>query len=108
MIAYLVPVLGWLYVYLFQRRNPLALFHLRQSIGLGLFLLLALVAWAVVAWLLSWIPLLATLAVALFGLVILAIIYGVIAWIIGIMNASSGQQIPLPGIGNRADRLPIK
>lgn len=44
-IAYLIPVVGWLYVYLFQRKNTLAVFHLRQSIGLVLFLIGSLVVW---------------------------------------------------------------
>ncbi len=46
-IAY-IPVIGWLYVYCFQRKNPLAVFHLRQSVGLVLFLIGTLVVWAIV------------------------------------------------------------
>ena len=49
LIAY-IPVVGWLYVYLLQRKNPLAVFHLRQSVGLFLFLVGIFVGWAVIAY----------------------------------------------------------
>lgn len=105
-LAYL-PVLGWLYVFFLQRQNQLAVFHLRQSIGLFLFLLATLLVWAVVAWLLVWIPLMAVVSVALFTLVIAAYLYGFVAWLLGIFNALRSRQTPLPGFGGWASRLPI-
>ncbi len=107
-IVYLIPFLGWLYVYVFQRQNSLAVYHLRQSVGLFLFLVISLVAWAVVAWLLAWIPLMAVLGVGLFTLVIAAYLYGAIAWILGLLNALRGKTVPLPGFGRWASRLPIR
>ena len=56
-LAYLIPVIGWLYVLFFQRKNELAVYHLRQSIGLFLFLIGTLFGWTVIAWVLTWIPL---------------------------------------------------
>ena len=41
-IAYLLPVVGWLYVWLFRRKDSFAIYHLRQSIALVLLLLIAL------------------------------------------------------------------
>lgn len=107
-VDYLLPVVGWVYVYLFHRKDALAVFHLRQSIGLFLFLGGTVVLWAVVAWVLAWIPLMAVLAVALFALVIASWIFGFIVWVLGLINAVSNRLKPLPGVGNWADRLPIR
>ncbi|MEO8397997.1 MAG: hypothetical protein ABI700_33695, partial [Chloroflexota bacterium] len=101
-------IIGWLYVFFAQRKNALALYHLRQSIGLALFLIGALLVWAVVAWLLAWIPYLAIFSAALFTLVILAYLCGAIAWIVGVVRALRSQATPLPFFGNWAARLPIK
>lgn len=105
-IAY-IPVLGWLYVLLFQRRNPFAVFHVRQSIGLVGFLIAALAVWAVVAWLLAWIPFAMLLGTALFALVILAYGFGIFALISGAVNASKGRAVILPVFGNMANRIPL-
>jgi uncharacterized membrane protein len=107
-LAYLLPVVGWLYVFFFQRRNSLALYHLRQSIGLVVFLVVTLMAWGVVGWLLAWIPYLNVLSIALFALVVGAYFYGIVAWLFGIYNALSDRQSPLPLFGRWASRLPIK
>ncbi|HVO72041.1 MAG TPA: hypothetical protein VMT24_18455 [Aggregatilineaceae bacterium] len=107
-LAYLIPVIGWLYVFIFQRKNPLAVFHLKQAIGLFLFLVAALVAWGVIGWLLAWIPYMAVVSMALFTLVIAAYAYGILAWILGLINALSSRSAPLPLFGAWANRLPIK
>jgi uncharacterized membrane protein len=107
-LAYLLPVLGWLYVFVFERRNSFALYHLRQAIGLVVFLVVILLAWGVVGWLLAWIPYLGILSIALFALVVSAYIYGIVAWLIGIFNALSDRESPLPLFGRWASRLPIK
>ena len=107
-LAYLLPVLGWLYIFLFQRRNSLALYHLRQAIGLVLFLIVISMAWGVVAWLLAWIPYLGILSIALFALVLGAYFYGMVACLFGIYNALFERESPLPLFGRWASRLPIK
>ena len=107
-LAYLLPVLGWLYVFFFQRRNSLALYHLRQAIGLVVFLVVTFVAWAVVGWLLAWIPYLNILSIALFALVVGAYLFGIVAWLFGIYNALSDRESPLPLFGRLASRLPIQ
>jgi uncharacterized membrane protein len=106
-LAY-IPLIGWLYVYFFQRQNLLALFHLRQSVGLFLFLIATLAGWGVVAWIVAWVPYLAVLSIALFAIVIVAYFYGVLAWILGLINALRNRLTPLPGFGRWANRLPIK
>lgn len=106
-LAY-IPVIGWLYVFFVQRNNTLAMYHLRQSVGLFLYLAAALVGWAVVAWVLAWIPWLAVFSMALFALVIAAYLYGFVAWMMGLTNAISYRSSPLPWFGRWADRLPIR
>jgi uncharacterized membrane protein len=106
-LAYL-PVIGWLVVLFFQRKNEFAMFHLKQSVGLFLFLVGALVVWAVIAWLLVWIPYLAVLGAALFTFVIAVYLFGFVVWIWGMINALRNQLTPLPGFGEWASRLPIR
>lgn len=106
-LAY-IPVIGWLYVFIFQRKNLLATYHLRQSIGLALFLIATFVAWAVAAWILAWIPYMDLVGISLFTLVIAAYLFGLIAWIQGLINALRNRLLPLPLFGNWASRLPIK
>ena len=106
-LAYLLPVVGWLYVFFFQRKNSLALYHLRQAIGLVVFLIVTLIAWGVVGWLLAWIPYLNILSIALFALVISAYLFGIVAWLFGIYYALSDRESPLPLFVRLASRLPI-
>ncbi len=106
-LAYL-PIIGWLYVRFFERDNDLAIFHLKQSIGLFLFLAGTVVGWGVIAWLLTWIPYMAVLGAAFFAVVIAAYLYGAVAWILGLLNALRSRLTPLPLFGRWADRLPIR
>jgi len=107
-LAYLIPVFGWLYVLFFQRKNSLAVYHLRQSIGLFVFMLVALVSWAVVGWLLAWIPYMGVLSIALFSIVIVAYFCALVIWIMGLNNAFFARQTPLPFFGQWVSRLPIQ
>jgi uncharacterized membrane protein len=106
-VAYLFPVVGWLYVFAFQRKNTLAMYHLRQVIGLFFFLAGAVAGWAVIAWILAWFPYMGALSVALFTIVMAAFIFGAVAWIVGLIRALSKQVTPLPAFGRWAERLPI-
>lgn len=132
-LAYLLPVIGWLYIYIFQRQNSAAMYHLRQAIGLCLFLGATLAGWAVLAWLLAVVPAIADyflqplasqapvigtlldilhflplVGLALFTVVIAAMFFGVVAWILGLTHALSNREVPLPLFGHRASRLPIR
>jgi hypothetical protein len=105
-IAYL-PVVGWAYVLIWQRKNLLAVYHLRQSIGLVLFLLAITGGWIVVAWLIAWIPYAFVVGIALFTLVIASYLFGVVAFCLGITHALNARLAPLPLFGRWANRLPI-
>ncbi len=106
-IAYLLPVFGWIYVGVFQSKNQFARFHLRQAIGLFLFLVFIPLVWALVSWLLAWIPYAFILGMAFFSLVMAAFVFGVIAWITGMVNALSYRAAYLPIIGRYSNQLPI-
>lgn len=101
-----IPVIGWLYVIVFARKDEAVVFHLRQSIGLVIGMLGFFLLWVVAAWLLTWVPYGGVLAVALFSLVITALLVGVIAWLVGIVNALRGKVYEVPLFGSIAHRLP--
>jgi uncharacterized membrane protein len=105
-VAY-IPVIGWLYVLLFQPRNVFAVFHLRQAIGLVLFLIVVILAYLAFSWVISWIPYGFLIANALFALIMATSFFVIIMWIIGMINAAQGRATILPVFGRRASRLPI-
>lgn len=102
-----IPVLGWLYVLLAQSKSRFAIFHVRQAIGLVLFLVAVLGGWALIMFVISWVPYGFLIANALFALVLAAIVYSAIALVSGVLNASRGKPSVLPIFGRRALRLPI-
>jgi uncharacterized membrane protein len=106
-IAYFLPVIGWIYLGIFQSKNQFARFHMRQSVGLFLFLILITAAWGIVTWLLAWIPYAFVFGIALFSLPLVSYIFGVIAWIIGMINALRLREANLPVIGGYSSRLPL-
>lgn len=102
-----IPVIGWIFTYFVQRKSPLVMFHLKQSISLFLDLLIVFGLWAVVAWVLTWIPIGDVFAVATFAIVMAAWMIGAIAWLIGIINALRGLMKDLPLFNTWVGRLPI-
>jgi uncharacterized membrane protein len=105
-IAYLVPVLGWLYVLLFQKKDRFASYHAKQSMMLAVAAVAAPLIWAVAAWLLVWVPLLGSvIAAALFALVILAYLSLAALWVAGIVYAVQAKAKPLPVIGGWVERI---
>jgi uncharacterized membrane protein len=106
-LAYLLLVFGCLYVFMFQRRNHLAMFHAKQSLAIVLTALIVPLIWGAVAWILVWLPFGFLLAMALFSLVIAAYIYLVGLWLLGIVYVSQNKIHSLPVIGSWAKRLPF-
>jgi uncharacterized membrane protein len=108
LLAYLLPVAGWLYVFLFQREDEFAIYHAKQSMVLTVAAVLAPVAWAVAAWVIAWIPLVGpVLGAFLFALVILAYIALAVTWVMGIVYALQTEVRPLPFVGVWAERFSI-
>ena len=103
-IAYL-PVIGWIYVLLLKRQDPLPMFHVRQSIGLFMFLAASFAACVVVTWALGLIPFGFMIGIALFTMVITAFIFGIVAWVTGIIHALQGRMVLLPLFGKMANSI---
>jgi uncharacterized membrane protein len=103
--GYLLSLPGALFVLLARRDDPFAVYHARQSLTLAIIGLATPLIWAVVAWMLAWIPLFgAMLGVILFALVI-AVYFGIaISWIAGMIYSLKGQVRPLPLFGTRSTR----
>lgn len=107
-LAYLLSVPGWLYVFLFHRKDELAVYHAKQSMMLTIVAVGAPAVWAIIAWLVAWVPLLGAItAAALFALVILTYILLAVAWILGMVSALRADMKPLPLVGGWAERIPI-
>ena len=107
-LAYFVPILGWLYVLLLQKKDKFAVYHAKQSIMLTIMVLVAPVIWGAVAWILTWIPLAgAIIAAALFALVILTYIFLAAVWVVGMAYALQAKVKPLPIVGGWAERISI-
>ncbi len=104
-LAYLLFVIGWLIVLLFGRRSRFAVYHMKQSIALVLFLVAVAVGWAVLTWLTAWVPFLFIVGASSFSIVIAAAVFGVVAWILGMRNALGARMRPLPVVGVWAKRL---
>ncbi|MGA9349424.1 MAG: hypothetical protein WBW48_11560 [Anaerolineae bacterium] len=107
-LAYLLPVVGWLYVFLFHRKDELAVHHAKQSMVLTMTAVGAPAAWALVAWIVSWIPWAGSvISAALFALVILTYIFLAVIWVIGMVYALQAKMKPVPVLGGWAERIPI-
>jgi uncharacterized membrane protein len=106
-LAYLLLIVGCLYIFIFQRKDEFAVFHAKQSLLIMLTALLAPLVWAVAAWLMSWLPFGFALAIALFSLVVATYLLLVGLWLLGMLYVSQSQAKPLPFIGGWAKWIPI-
>jgi uncharacterized membrane protein len=105
--SYLLSLPGALFVLLARRDDPFAVYHARQSLRLAIIGLAAVPLWAVVAWLLAWIPLIGgMLGVFLFALVIAIFVGVLISWVAGMIYSLKGQVRPLPLFGARSAHRP--
>jgi uncharacterized membrane protein len=107
-LAYLLSIPGWLYVLLFQRKDELAVYHAKQSLGLTLVAAGSVVIWLLGTWLLSWVPLVGPLlAAAAFSQVILVYLFLIVVWVMGMIYALQAKIRPLPLVGKWAQRFPF-
>ena len=105
-LAYLLLIIGWLYIFLFRRNDKLALYHTKQSIMLVMVAIGAPVSWAVLSWLIALIPLVGPpIATALFALVIASYALLLVNWVVGMVYALQSKLRPLPVVGKWAERL---
>ena len=105
-LAYLLNIVGALYVLLFRRKDAFAVYHAKQSLGITLVAIVVFIAWVVIGWLLSWIPYIGLIfAMALFSLVIVAYIVLIRDYIIGLVYVFHAKMQPVPIVGRIIIRL---
>ncbi|MCK4472196.1 MAG: hypothetical protein KAW49_10470 [Anaerolineae bacterium] len=102
-LAYLLPIFGWLYVLLFHKKEKFAVYHAKQSMMLTITAIGAQAVWAVIAWVVSWVPFIGpVIAVALFSLVIATYMLLAVVWITGMIYALQAKARPIPVVGGWA------
>jgi uncharacterized membrane protein len=108
LLAYLLLIIGWFYVFLLNRDDKLAVYHAKQSIMIVLAAIGAPIVWAVFSWIITFIPLVGgVLAAASFALVIATYFVLVVAWFVGMSYALQAKQKPVPLVGRWAEHLPF-
>lgn len=107
-LAWLLPILGWLWLWLQHRDDQRARQALRESLALWLAIIGALIAWALFAWLVTWLPFVGPLiALASFSLVLVAWLLCAVLWLTGLQRALRSDSRPLPLLGRIVQRLPL-
>jgi len=106
-LAYLLPLLGWIYALIVHRRDRFILFHVRQAASIVLVPAFLTLLWAIVGWVLALTPIGGPLAAGLFSLVMVAYLVAAVDWIIGLVQAATGRAEPVPVLGRVALRFPL-
>lgn len=92
-LAYLLPVVGGIIGLAVDGGNPLTRAHARQSIGAALALGLSFVAWAVIGYVISLVPIAGPIvAIALFSFVIAMAVFLAVNWIVSLLLALRGEE----------------
>jgi uncharacterized membrane protein len=105
-LAYLLVIVGALYILIVHRKNKLAVHHAKQALGIIIIAISVFIAWVVGGWIISWVPYIGFIfTVALFALVIVTYIVLCICYITGMVYALDVKMQPVPIVGNVADRL---
>ena len=94
-LAYLLSIIGFLLVLLLKKDNKFAMYHAKQSLVLFIASVIINVVGGVIP-LLGW-----------FIILPLGGVFLLVLWIIGIINALTGKEKPLPLIGQFAKKLNI-
>jgi len=104
-LSYLLSLPGALFVLLARPDDMFAVYHARQSLRLAIIGIATPLIWAMIAWLLAWIPVVGgMLGVILFALVIAVYLGIAISWIAGMIYSLKGQVRPMPLFGPRSKR----
>jgi len=86
-LAYLLGIIGFLIVLLAKKDNKFAMYHAKQSLVL-------FIAWVIVSVVGTIIPFIGWFIIMPIGSLVL-----IIFWILGMINALTGKEKPLPFIG---------
>jgi uncharacterized membrane protein len=105
-LAYLLNIVGALYVLFARRKDEFAVHHAKQSLGITIIAIGLFVFWIVFGWIISWIPYIGFIfAIATFSLVIAAYIALAVGYITGIIYVLDEKMQPVPVVGKFATRL---
>jgi uncharacterized membrane protein len=101
-LAYLFSIPGAAVVLLVRRGDPFATYHARQSLAIGAAAVAVPLVWAVVAWVVTWIPLAGpVMGVSTFALVLAAYVALGFSALVGMVYALRGRLRPVPLVGDR-------
>ena len=104
-VTYLFSVIGALVVLISRPQDRLATYHAKQSLGIAAAAALVFLAWITVGWALAWIPYVGFIvAIALFALVMAALLVLAGCWLAGMVAALREKMRPAPVVGGWALR----
>ncbi len=92
-LAYLLGIIGFVLVLLLKKDNKFAMYHAKQSLVLFILAVLVMIVGSII-------PFIGWFIILPIGNVIVLIL-----WIIGIINALTNKEKPLPVIGKFADKI---
>ncbi|MBW3016926.1 DUF4870 domain-containing protein, partial [Candidatus Woesearchaeota archaeon] len=102
-LAYLLGIVGFLIVLLAKKDDKYAMYHAKQSLVLFIAVVAGWVAVFIVSLIIGFIPYVGWILSALLSL---ALWLGFLAlWILGMVNALTMKEKPLPVIGQYADKI---
>lgn len=105
-LAYLLLVVGWLYIFVFRRKDSYAMFHAKQSVMLVVGVFVVLATWIIFSWFITFIPYVGGVAAAwTFPVVMIFILYLFVSWLMGMWYALRDKTEPLPLVGQYAARF---
>ena len=108
-ISYLIPVLGSVVVFLVGRKNLFALYHACQAFALAMMVILLPVVWALISWVVAWVPLAGpTISAATFSIVMAGVLTFLILTVVGISKALGANVSPLFLVGKWGERLFVR
>jgi len=106
LLAYVIPVISWLYIWNARKGDSLARFHARQAAALFVTAVGVIVAWMVLAWVVSLVPLIGPVfATASFPIVMVSMVFLFVVWILAIVAALQASERKMPVVANVADRV---
>ena len=99
LLAYLLPVLGPVYILTMRKEDAFSRYHAIQSLSIVAALIMAPAVWIVFSWLVSLFPFGGVVAAYVFALVVAVYLAVVVAWVVGIVNALRARRSPVPFFG---------
>ena len=99
LLAYLVPILGPVYILVLRKEDAFSRFHAMQSLSIVAALILAPAVWILFSFLVSLIPFGGVVAAYVFALVVAVYLAVIVAWVAGIVNALRARRSPVPFFG---------